>query len=128
MIAKIKLHQSKFCSAHRKEQKRDNLYIDISEDDAFNMDYRIRVTDVLERSMLLAYNLQITTTGHFCKKRKGGKYGHSSHIVAKTRIQRFYSMIATSNKLLLWSRNLFYRSLLLFLKKIKEKLVKFKIY
>lgn len=102
-----------------KGAKRDNLYIDISENDAFNMDYRIRVTDVLERSMLLAYNLQMTSTGHFCKKRKGGKYGHSSHFLAKTRIQSFYSMIATSNKFLSWSQRLLCRRLSSILKKIK---------
>jgi hypothetical protein len=76
-----------------KGARRENLYIDISPDDAFNLDYRIRVTDILERSMLLAYNLEMTAGGKFCKKRKSGKYGHSAYFVAQTQIGQFYSAL-----------------------------------
>ena len=43
--------------------------------------------DVLEREMRLAYN---TDSGSFSKKRKVGKHGHSSNLVAKTSIDAFY--------------------------------------
>ena len=62
---------------------KDNLYVDISADSAFHSNYCIRVTDVLEREMRLAYN---TDSGSFSKKRKVGKHGHSSNLVAKTSI------------------------------------------
>jgi hypothetical protein len=103
-----------------KGAKRDNLYINISENDAFNLDYRIRVTDVLERSMLLAYSLQMTASGHFCKKRKGGRLGYSSYSLAKTRIRSFYNMVETSNKLLLWSQKLVCRTLVSVLMQAKR--------
>ena len=66
---------------------KDNLYVDISADSAFHPNYCIRVTDVLEREMRLAYN---TDSGSFSKKRKVGKHGHSSYVVAKTSIDAFY--------------------------------------
>ena len=71
---------------------KDNLYVDISADSAFQDDpynYCIRVTDVLEREMRLAYNTS-TDIGSFSKKRKNGKHGHSSNLVAKTSIDAFY--------------------------------------
>jgi hypothetical protein len=66
---------------------KDNLYVDISADSAFHPNYCIRVTDVLEREMRLAYN---TDSGSFSKKRKVGKHGHSSNLVAKTSIDAFF--------------------------------------
>ena len=66
---------------------KDNLYVDISADSAFHPNYCIRVTDVLEREMRLAYN---TDSGSFSKKRKVGKHGHSSYLVAKTSIYRCF--------------------------------------
>ena len=65
----------------------DNIYVDISADSAFHPNYCIRVTDVLEREMQLAYN---TDSGSFSKKRKVGKHGHPSNLVAKTSIDAFY--------------------------------------
>ena len=58
-----------------------------SADSAFHPNYCIRVTDVLEREMRLAYN---TDSGSFSKIRKVGKHGHSSYLVAKTSIDAFY--------------------------------------
>ena len=55
-----------------KGAKKDNLYIDTTPDDAFNLDYRIRVADTLEWSRLLA-NLHMTAGGKFFKMRKSGK-------------------------------------------------------
>jgi hypothetical protein len=55
-----------------KGARREILGIDISPDDALILDYHIRVTDILERSMLLAYNLQMATSGKFCKRGKVG--------------------------------------------------------
>ena len=49
---------------------KDNLYVDISADSAFHPYYRIRVTDILEHEMWLAYNLQSTDSGGFSKKDK----------------------------------------------------------
>ena len=57
-----------------------------SADSAFYPNYCIRVTDVLELEMRLAYN---TDSGSFSKKRTVGKYGHSSYLVAKTSIDAF---------------------------------------
>ena len=45
---------------------KDNLYVDISADSAFHPNYCIRVTDVLEREMRLAYN---TDSGSFRKEK-----------------------------------------------------------
>ena len=81
--------------------KKDNLYIDFSADTSFNLDYRIRVTDVLEREMLLAYNLVMTDSGCFSKKRKSGKHGHSSYTVAKTSIDSFYQRRVVANSVVL---------------------------
>ena len=69
---------------------KDNLYVDISADSAFHPNYCIRVTDILEHEMWLAYNLQSTDSGGFSKKRQAGKHGHSSYLVAKTSIDAFY--------------------------------------
>ena len=65
---------------------KDNLYVDISADSAFHPNYCIRVTDILECETH-AYN---TDSGSFSKKRKVGKNGHSSNLVAKTSIDAFY--------------------------------------
>ena len=70
--------------------KKDNLYVDISADGCFNLDYRYRVTDILKREMLLCCNLHMTDSGSFSKKRKTGKHGHSSYVVAKTSFVAFY--------------------------------------
>jgi hypothetical protein len=74
-----------------KGAKKDNLYIDICPDSAFNLDFRIRVIDRLERSMILAFNLEMTSNGTFSKKRKsGGAHSLSSYCVAKQVIHKFY--------------------------------------
>ena len=49
-----------------------------------------RVTDILEREMLLCFNLHMTDSGSFSKKRNAGKHGHSSYVVAKTSFVAFY--------------------------------------
>lgn len=74
----------------KKGQKQDNLYVDISPDDSFNLDYRVRVVDMLERSMMLCFNLEMTSMGTFSKRRTSGRYSHSSYFVAHTQIQKFY--------------------------------------
>ena len=74
------------CNAHHEELRR-TIFLLTSADSAFHPNYCIRVTDVLEREMRLAYN---TDSGSFSKKRKVGKHGHSSYLVAKTSIDAFY--------------------------------------
>ena len=74
------------CNAHHEELRR-TIFMLTSADSAFHPNYCIRVTDVLEREMRLAYN---TDSGSFSKKRKVGKHGHSSYLVAKTSIDAFY--------------------------------------
>jgi hypothetical protein len=65
--------------------------VDISADGAFNLDYRIRVLDVLERESILAFNLSMNKDGTFSKKRKSGnKHSLCSYMVAKHVIQKFY--------------------------------------
>ena len=68
---------------------RRTIFMLTSADSAFhpNINYCIRVTDVLEREMRLAYN---TDSGSFSKIRKVGKHGYSSYLVAKTSIDAFY--------------------------------------
>lgn len=73
----------------KKGQKQDNLYVDISADDSFNLDYRVRIVDTLERSMLLCFNLEMTSMGTFSQRQRSGKYAHSSFFVAQTQIEKF---------------------------------------
>ena len=82
------------CNAHHEELRR-TIFMLTSADSAFHPNYCIRVTDVLEREMRLAYN---TDSGSFSKKRKVGKHGHSSYLVAKTSIDAFYQQFKASVK------------------------------
>ena len=63
----------------------DNLYVHINAEQAFHLRYKVKVTDTIERSMLLAINLEINKSdGKFSKKRKSGtKYSSSSYATAK---------------------------------------------
>ena len=61
------VHSIEVLQCPPKGARKENLHIDISPDDAFNLDYHIRVTDILECSMLLTYNLQMPAGGKFCK-------------------------------------------------------------
>lgn len=74
-----------------KGAKRDNLYIDISAETMFNLDYYIRVTDTLEPSMVLCYNLHMNDNGTFSKRRKQGKYSQTPYVTAKQEIEKFYN-------------------------------------
>ena len=47
----------------------DNLYVDINAEQAFHLRYKVKVTDTIERSMLLAINLEINKSdGNFLKQ------------------------------------------------------------
>lgn len=74
-----------------KGAKKDNLYQDISADSSFNLNYYIRVTDTLEPSMVLCYNLYMNDNGTLSKRRKQGKYSQTPYMTAKQVIEKFYA-------------------------------------
>ena len=79
----------------------DNLYVDINAEQAFHLRYKVKVMDTIERSMLLAINLEINKSdGNFSKifKRKSGtKHSSSLYSTAKNVIQHYYQLQASTS-------------------------------
>jgi hypothetical protein len=84
----------------QKGKRPDTLYQDINEDMNFNTSYRskagkkIECEDKnLERSVILAFNLELNSNGSFSKKpqRADSLYNASSYTVAASVIKKFYS-------------------------------------